>query len=278
MRWIIRFRPGMGFMLCFLAVCAAAAVGAYVLGETFIKIISEGKPPESTRVITVDSRPVAASEEKSNLLLDPVPLYYLQVGVYTDRGGAEEAVKPLHELGYNPYITRNAPYRIWVGVFRERKDTEQLKVALKEQGYGSFTGAVVINGENLLYGQERERLIKEIGPALEAYTAWLKESVAVLPSESPEALDFDSDSTRLSVLEEVYRKTQLLEFEGSSGSDLMNNRFRDVHQSIGNFHNQLNIFLETKDPEGVVLLQYKLLEFMDNYLLLWQEINNISKT
>lgn len=278
MRRIIRFRPGVGILLCFFAISAAAVVGACLLGKTFIMIISEGKPPESTRVMTGDSRPVAAREEKSNLLLDPVPLYYLQAGVYTDRGGAEEAVEPLQELGYYPYITRNAPYRIWVGVFRERKDTEQLKLALKEQGYGSFTCAVVINGENLQYGQGRELFIKEIGPVLEAYTAWLKESLAVLPSGSSEALGFGANSARLSVLEEVYQKTQLLETEVSSNSNLMNTRFRDVHQSIGNFHAQLNIFLETKDPDGIVLLQYKLLEFMDNYLLLWQEINNISKT
>lgn len=278
MRRIIRFRPGMGVLLCFLAVLAVSAAGAYLLGKTFITIISEGKHPERTKVMTGDSRPVAAREEKSHLLLDPVPVYYLQAGVYTDRGGAEEAVKPLQELGYNPYITRNAPYRIWVGVFRERKDTEQLKLALKEQGYGSFTCAVVINGENLQYGQGRELFIKEIRPVLEAYTAWLKDSLAVLPSGSSEAMDFGGDSARLSVLEEVYRKTQLLESEVSSNSNLMNTRFRDVHQSIGNFHGQLNIFMETKDPDGIVLLQYKLLEFMDNYLLLWQEINNISKT
>jgi len=277
MRRIIRFRPGVGILLCFFAISAAAVVGACLLGKTFIMIISEGKAPESTRVMTDDSRPVAVREENSNLLLEPVPVYYLQVGVYSERRGAEEAAKPLYELGYNPYITRNAPYRIWVGVFRERKDTEQLKLALKEQGYGSFTGAVVINGENLQYGKGRELFIKEIGPVLEAYTAWLKESLAVLPSGSS-AFDFEKASARLSVLENVYRETQLLESEVEYNSDLINTRIREVHQSIGNFHGQLKIHLETKDSGGLVSLQYKLLEFMDNYLLLWQEINSISKT
>ncbi len=276
MRRMIRFRPGIGILLCFLAVTAVSVAGAYLLGETFIRIISEGKPSESTKVTANDSRPVTVSEKKSSILLEPVPLYYLQVGVYSDRAGAEEAAKPLRDLGYNPYITENPPYRIWVGVFRERKDTEQLKQALREQGYGSYTGAVVINGENLRYGKGRELFINEISPILEAYTQWLKESLAILPAGSIEVAGLES--SRLTVLEEAYERTKLLASEAKSNSELMNTRFRDVNASIENFHSQLNEFKELNDPGKIVSLQYKLLEFIDNYLLLWQEINNISKT
>ncbi|WP_418790755.1 SPOR domain-containing protein [Phosphitispora sp. TUW77] len=278
MRLIIRFRPAIGILLCFFGVSAASLAGAYLLGKTFLMIIGEDKLPESTRVMTGDPRPAAAQVQKYNLLLDPVPVYYLQVGVYSDPEGALEAAKPLRDMGYNPYITKYAPYRIWVGVFRERKDTEQLKQELKEYGYGSFTGAVVINGKNLQYGKDSELFIKEISPVLKAYTAWLKEVLIVLPSGSSEILDFRKERNRFSVLEEVYQKIPLPESEVKFKNHLMNTRFRNVDQSISNFHTQLNECFELQDPDMIVLLQYKLLEFIDNYLLFCQEINNISAT
>jgi len=192
--------------------------------------------------------------------------------------GAGKAAKPLKDLGYQPYITRQAPFRIWVGVFRERKDTEQLKQELKDKGFGSFTGSVVINGGNLQYGKGREIFIKEITPLLKAYTTWLKENLILFGSGTPGSLNFSKDGVQPTVLEEVYREVQVLQKEVNSNSETMNKRFANVNKSIGDFNSQFNTFMEEKDYREFVMLQYRLLGFIDNYLLLWQEIDNINKS
>lgn|GEM_PF-1789248 len=273
-----RLRLRAGIMIGIMCICAVAVAGAFYLGQTYLRIIREGKPPEGARVKADNSAAVVARDEVKTLFLNPVAVYYLQAGVYSDLQGAGEAVLPLEEMGYAPYVTATAPYRIWVGVYQKRTDTEIIKSRLREQGISSFTGSVVINGSNLRYSRGSEIFIKETAPVLEAYTAWLEENLQIFNAGEVDGLDWSLTEKQFTVCERVYTEVRVFDNELRSNHKTLDIRFSKLRDAVSAFEGQSHVFRENRDSEDYMLLQNRMLSFIDNYLLLWQEIENSSKT
>ncbi len=271
-------KPGFGLVFFVLLGCAAAVGGAVYLGKLYLGIIKEANVPRSTRVNTENSRPVTAQDNQKLLLLNPIPVYYLQAGVYSDLKGAREAVRPIEELGYIPYITRSAPYRIWIGVYQKRNDADTIKGYLRDKGIGSFTGSVVINGSNLKYGKGSEVFIKEISPLLETYTTWLKENLELFNADSVDRLNWSVIEKQSPVIAKVYKDIQGFENETKTNRAELNEKLRNISETVERYNIQLNIFKKQRNQQNYMVLQSKLLEFIDSYLHLWQEIDHISKT
>ncbi len=272
----LKLRPGLwlGIFLVF----AAAVGGAYFLGKLYLGLIKLGNVPQTTKVYSGGSRPVTAREDRKLLGLNPIPVYYLQAGVYSDLTAASEAAKPLTELGYLPYITRSAPYRIWVGVYQKRDDTEMSKSRLKDKGIGSFTGSVVLNGSSLRYGDGSEVLIKGIAPLLEAYTAWLKENLALFNADRVDRLDWSGFEKRDPVRAKLSQDIQGLADQAGSSSKNLPEQLKHLQDTVNRYEQQLKVFRSHRTPQNYAALQYCVLEVIDNYLGLWREINDLTKT
>ena len=268
----------LGLWLCVIAVSALGIVGAIYLGNIYLEIIKQGGVPKSTKVNNSNSKSVVALEEQKTLLLNPIPVYYLQAGVYSDVPGAQEAAKPLADLGYMPYITQSTPYRIWLGVYQKRGDTEFIKQQLKDKGFGSFTASCVINGSNVRYSKGSELFIKEITPILETYTRWLKESLTLFHADNVARLNWDLIDGQRTVIDKVYKDVSNQNREIKTNNDAINQRFAVLYDTTAGYQNQLDLFCKQRDQKAFQTLQNELLRFVDNYLLLWQEIDNISKT
>ncbi len=268
----------LGLWLCILSISALAVGGALYLGKLYLGIIREGGVPKSTKVDANTSKSVVARDEQKTLLLNPIPVYYLQVGVYSDLQGAQEAAVPFQEMGYMPYITQSAPYKIWIGIYQRRGDTEFVKQQLRDKGFGSFTAATVINGSNLRYNKGMEAFMMEIAPVLEVYTVWLKENLALFQADHVDRLNWDIVEKQYPVIEKVYSDIRGLNNEASSNNDAINEKFRSLNDTVGGYQTGLEVLKKQRNQESYSALQYRLLEFIDNYLLLWQRIDNISKT
>ncbi len=265
-------------ILLFILLVSCLAVGiSFCLGQLYLSIIKEGTVPRSTKVNTDNSKSVAASDNRRVLFLDPIPVYYLQAGVYSDLQGAQQAAQFLKEMGYHPYVTQSAPYKIWIGVYQKRERTETIKQQLKDKGIGSFSGSAVINGSNLWYGEGNETFINQIAPVLRAYTAWLKENLKIFHADRVEDLQWSVVSSQITVIGKVYEEIQSFAVVRTN-SDTINKRFENLMDTVEGYHAQLDNFQQLRNQENFRLLQYRLLNFVDNYLLLWQEIDNIDKT
>ncbi|PKM82983.1 MAG: hypothetical protein CVU89_02320 [Firmicutes bacterium HGW-Firmicutes-14] len=273
-----KIRIKVGILICTAAIFAAAVGGAYLLGEFYLDIIKKGYVHQGTRVSSDGTESVVAEEEEKTLFLNPIPVYYLQAGVYSDMAGARQAAKPLEEMGLVPYITNGAPYRIWIGVFQKRSDAEPVKQILREKGISSFTGSVVINGSNLKYSKGREVFIRQVSPVLEAHTNWLKENLDLFHADCAERLNMEVLREKLSVVDSVYKDIESLDRELDTNSGNISRQLEKLRSSVTEFHKQLFVFRDKGDQDSYALLQFKMLAYIDNYLTLWWEIDNISKT
>lgn len=271
-----RIRFGRWF--CIIMVGWLAVIGGIYLGRFCLGVVRQGTVPNSTMVSVKTYEPVTAPGDGKALMLNPIPVYYLQVGVYSDLVGAEEAAKPLRALGYNPYITQNAPFRLWLGVYQKRADTELVKQQLKDKGFGSFTASSVINGANLRYNKSAETFIQGISPVLDEYTVWLKENLVLFGTDSIARLNWEQVDQQLTVLDKVYNELLTSGRELNTNSPQMNRSFTALLSTVEEYQSELQNFRRQKDRQSFDALQYGLLKFIDNYLLLWEEINNISKT
>lgn len=271
------FRQRLGVGLLVIIITAVAVLGAFYLGRLYIDIVREGSYSGSKRVISNKSKSVVAQDEGKILLLNPVPVYFLQAGVYSDMKGAQDAAKPLSSLGYRLYITQSAPHKIWIGIYKNRSDTETVKRKLMEKGYGSFTGAVVVNGENLRYRKGNEALVKQIAPVLETYTLWLRENLELFHAGSIDRLNNEVFLKQTTVVDTVYKA-----FDANSqirtNSENVNRRFGSIEVTVRGYKQELEAFKKQKTADRYSLLQSQLLRFIDNYLLLLQEIDNLSQT
>lgn len=267
--------------LAVLGVLLAAIValgGAVLLGKFYLALVREGSVPKSTRVLSDPSKSVVAQREQEMVFLTPIPVYFLQAGVYTDLEGAQDAAKPFVDLGYSPYITQASPYKIWIGVYQKRGDTEFTKQQLKDKGYGSFTGSLVVNGSNLRYSKGSEPFIKEITPVLDTYTKWLKECLPLFAADHIDRLNCPLLEQDVPVFEQVYQEIVNPKDDLSTNNQKINEGFENLRLSVEEFHVQLSNLKKNRQQSNYAAIQRQLLEFIDKYQLLWQEIDNISKT
>lgn len=271
----LKFR--LGVALIALSLTAFAASGAFYLGKLYLDIVREGSMANSKKVFSRNTTSVTARDKSKILLLNPVPVYFLQVGVFSDLQGAQAAAEPLIKLGYSPYITQSAPYKLWLGVYKNREDTETDKGLLNDKGFGSFTGALVVNGSNLRYGKGSEAFIKEISPVLDTYTLWLKENLEIFHADTVEKLNWNQIQKQATVIDKVYNKVNANR-NIRTNSETVNLRLGSIEDNIGGYKQQLEAFNNDKSRETYSLLQSKLLRVIDNYQLLLLEIDNISKT
>lgn len=271
----LRFR--LGVVMIALSLTAFAAGGAFYLGKLYLDIMREGSMANSKKVFSQRTTSVTAQDNSKVLLLNPVPLYFLQVGVFSDLQGAREAAKPLIKLGYSPYITQSAPHKLWVGVYKNREDTETDKLLLKDKGFGSFTGALVVNGSNLRYGVGNEAFVKEISPVLNTYTLWLKENLEIFHADIVQDLNWNQIKKQETVVEKVYQSISTNR-NVRTNNQTVNLRLGNIEDNIGGYKQQLDAFNHDKSREAYSLLQFQMLRVIDNYQILLQEIDNISKT
>lgn len=271
----LKFRLGVAMIA--LSLTAFAVSGAFYLGKLYLGIVREGSMANSKKVFSRNTKSVSAQDTSKLLLLNPVPVYFLQVGVFSDLQGAKTAAKPLAELGYSPYITQSSPHKLWLGVYKNREDTEAEKRLLKDKGFGSFTGALVVNGSNLRYSRGNEAFIKEISPVLDTYTLWLKENLELFHADTVEKLDWNKMEKQETVIDSVYKRvTYNKKIRTNNGT--VNLRLGNIEDNIGGYKQQLEAFNNDKSRGAYCLLQSQLLRVIDNYQLLLQEIDNISKT
>lgn len=268
----------LGLWLSILVVSVIALGGAVFLGKMYLNIIKEGSVPKSTKVNAGSSRSVMAQDEQKTLMINPIPVYYLQAGVYTDVYGAQQAAKPFQDMGYMPYITQKSPFRIWIGVYQKRADTEYLKQQLKEKGYGSFTAATVVNGSNLRYDKGNEVFIQQMTPVMEGYTAWLGDNLPLFNADTVDHLNWVEMEKQFTVADKVYNEVAAVSKEAACNNSEINATLRSLDDTMRGYKERLGKFGECRDQSNYAMLQYQLLKFVDNYLLLWQQIDNISKT
>jgi hypothetical protein len=175
-------------------------------------------------------------------------------------------------------VTQSAPYKVWIGVFSKRSNTELLKQQLRDKGIGSFTGSIVINGSTLTYNEGSTEFVKSVTPLLETYTSWLKEAVVFCDTNRNEWTERNSIKDQALVVEKVYGKLLPLCGKVVTNTDAINYRLSTLKKSMELSQAEAQAFTQQTDPKKQMELQNRLLAFIDEYLLLWQEINNLCKS
>ncbi|MDT3698494.1 MAG: hypothetical protein RO469_03610 [Thermincola sp.] len=255
-----------------------AIMGGVYLGRFYLGIIRQSGVPESIKVNAKASKIAVVPSDAKVLVLNTVPVYYLQVGVYSDLQGAIDAAKPVRALGYNPYITQTAPFRIWLGVYQKRADTEFIKQQLKEKGVGSFTASTVINGANLRYDKGAATFIQELTPVLEQHTAWLKENLVLFNTDSVVKLNWDQLNDQFAVIEKVYDDLLSTSRDLNTNDPEINRSLTLLNDSVQGYQVQLQNFRQQKNQQSFADLQNGLLIFVDNFQLFWEKVDKVSKT
>ncbi len=101
--------------------------------------------PAAGEVSAPEKEPAASPAEPTQELpdarLEPVEVFRVQLGSFSNRSNAEHIAEKLAKLDMEPYITSGPPYKVWVGVAEAREPLNELAESLKAAGFEVFIGS-----------------------------------------------------------------------------------------------------------------------------------------
>ncbi|KNZ69575.1 Sporulation domain-containing protein [Thermincola ferriacetica] len=159
-------------MVIFFTVSALAIFFSAILGKAYLGILKSGGEKRTSQ--PPGAKAVVAEKQAGSVALTPVPVFYLQGGVYSDLESARQAAGDFLSLGLDPFITEKAPYRLYIGFFGTREEAYKFKDYLKEKEVGAFVQANMLNATELSFPEEKAELVYKWAPFLEKCSLFIK--------------------------------------------------------------------------------------------------------
>lgn len=102
---------------------------------------SSQKKPEPKKAETKKQEPKKAEPQKKASSSTPSSKQWrVQIGAYTSKSGAQEAVKKLKKAGYNAVVYSNPAskhHKVWVAGGNDKQSAQRVVNSMKKLGYGS---------------------------------------------------------------------------------------------------------------------------------------------
>jgi len=185
-----------------IAVFVTAVLFGQVLGGFYIyNLVSGDNPLISEKDPAPKQETVPAPLTKKVLRLDPIEFYTIQAGIFQNEKDAQSCLRRLGELGLRPFVTRQPPYKIWVGCFSEMDSGRDLAETLKKHGFEAFIGKGLINDRALKFPGDNQFMINSFAPLLGKFHVALLHSLKMF--RSPKITQYNRD-----IWEDMVKKLQ----------------------------------------------------------------------
>lgn len=113
-----------------LSIVAISLAFSYVLGKYYLHNVVKGYPVSKTVY-----RKVYYQVAIKKIRLQPLSVYTLQTGVFTDTNGAKQFANSLKMKGLRPFISPQPPYKVFVFAAPTREKIEVLKKHTSEEAF-----------------------------------------------------------------------------------------------------------------------------------------------
>lgn len=122
------FRQKLAVFTAVISIIISALVFSYFLGKYYLHNVVKSYPVTKTVY-----RKVYYSVAIKEIRLQPLSVYTLQAGVFTDMSGAEQFANSLKNSGLRPFITSQPPYKVFVFIAPTREKLEIFKSYVPEE-------------------------------------------------------------------------------------------------------------------------------------------------
>ena len=116
------FRQKLSVFTAMLSIIVSSLVFSYFLGKYYLHNVVKSYPVAKTVY-----RKVYYTVAIKKIRLQPISVYTLQAGVFTDMSGAEQFANSLKNSGVRPFITSQPPYKVFVFIAPTREKLEVFK-------------------------------------------------------------------------------------------------------------------------------------------------------
>ncbi|MGI6224893.1 MAG: SPOR domain-containing protein [Peptococcales bacterium] len=249
-----------------LVVLIVSLLFAQLLGGFYIYnlVVGDNLPiSENTEV----KAPIPPPSKKKVLRLEPIEFYTIQVGIFPDTTNAQDSLKKLTGLGLRPFVTSQAPYKIWVGCFSDVNSGKDLENALKKHGFEAFIGKGIINDRALKFPGDDDFILDYMAPLLGTFDMILNHSLKMFQSPKistykPVVWDNMIDKLQNEVADGLGSLDEVLKI---SGSGIYENELKKLKDKAQAYQGSLGRIIDTRSDDEVVYCQGHLLELIAAY-------------
>ncbi|SMB92128.1 hypothetical protein SAMN00017405_1907 [Desulfonispora thiosulfatigenes DSM 11270] len=251
-------------VVCFII--ATSIVTVKFLGNFYLERLSQ-----------TDNQYVAPTTQKIMVLrLEPYSFHTIQLGIFPEKNQANEIKKKLIGIGLYPYITKSAPYKVWLGCFSEIEKGEDLVKYLTTKGFEAFIGKGLVNDRALKFPSENIFMKEKYSPFIGKYNLIISHSLKMFKSTKYEDYDAETWQDMISKIQleidEVAKETdEILAIDESA--DFRDN-LKIIRQTTNNYSQALNQLKEDSQDKKVLYCQGYLLELIASYHSLITESNS----
>lgn len=217
-----RRKQGLVVVLVSFFLVTISVAGSVLLGKLYINILAKGQVETPKQ----DSKVVNANKV---IKVEPLPVFFVQTGVFSDKEGASQGVKQLAEQGFEAYQGKIKPYRIYAGVFGKREAAMDFKKDLEAKNISSYIYSEVINNSQLVINDEEQ--IKNPTETMGQIREWLRINLSLFNGyDGAKAGKFSDEQIKAA---ELYKK-----FSAAMGTK---EKKIDWYQNIELYQKQVSI-------------------------------------
>lgn len=255
-------------LLLLLVVMLAVIQG---MGNYFIKQLSqfELQPPKEN---FAQDKPLL---RKQTLRLETVEYYALQIGTFTDLTAGQHIIDELAAAGYRVFVTDTEPKHLWIGCFSSSEGMMAVPKIVQEKGEDIYVVKDFVNTCALSFPDDQIFCKTYLVPLVEQSDVLLKHSLKMFRSAAYQDYSGDLWQQQISRLQQeieaICQATEAVLLVDDNQS--LAKPLADYQVRLQEYSQSLDVLLEKKNDQGVLLAQSYLLEIISGYHQLINQAN-----
>lgn len=210
------------------------------------------------------------------LRLEPYSFYTVQLGMFPEKSQVKDIKKKLIDMGLYPYVTKSAPFKVWLGCFSEISEGEELVKDLTSKGFEAFVGKGLVNDQALKFPSDQSFMKEEYSPLIGNYNLIISHSLKMFKSTKHADYNMETWQNMISKiqLEIDGVLTETDEILAQDESSKFRDNIKAIRQTTINYAQSLEPLKEESVDKRVLYAQGYLLELITAYHNLITETNS----
>lgn len=261
-----------GLLLVGIIAAFAAIQG---LGSYLVEQISQFD--ETAPILEEPSEPKII--KRQTLRLETVEFYMLQVGSFAEVAVGQEIIDRLADAGYRVYTKEGPPYKLWLGCFSDKEAMNEIPQAVAQYGQDIFVVSGLLNEVALSFNEDQNFIKERLVPVIGESDIMLKHSLKMFQRTEYQQY---TEAIWQEMIDQLSTEIANIELENENiladeHSQVLAKALVDFDDSLENYQQSLQMILEKKNDQIVLLAQSYLQQAIGCYHRLIIAANQLSE-